>query len=52
MIIPLSAMEAAQKLLRQLESIRTPTEPQARFTGSLRKAMGYQSRNDLTKRNR
>lgn len=52
MIIPREGMRAAEELLHHLQRIPQPDESQRRFEGALRKAMGYQSRNDLTKRNR
>lgn len=48
MIIPDTALaqHAASHLLREMERIPTPTEDQKRFIGSLRKAIGMQSKNE------
>ena len=52
MIIPSEGMPAAEELLYHLQRVPHPDESQRRFEGALRKAMGHQSRNDLTKRKR
>ncbi len=50
MIIPASGVDAAKALLRECEAVEPRSQDLHRFIGSLRKAMGMPSNNDMRKR--
>ncbi|QYW02536.1 hypothetical protein CPT_Silvanus_062 [Stenotrophomonas phage Silvanus] len=47
MLIPDHALPLALSLLAEMNAIRNPTEDQRRFIGTLRKATGMKSNNQL-----